>query len=61
MLLVVIAVICIPWMLFAKPALILRNKRKMHVPVSSSWHEARQLVCNVKYILKTAKGEVRNL
>ncbi|PNF27426.1 V-type proton ATPase 116 kDa subunit a isoform 1 [Cryptotermes secundus] len=38
MLLVVVALICIPWMLFAKPALILRNKRKMHVPLNSNHH-----------------------
>lgn len=41
MLLVVISVICVPWMLLAKPILIMRNKRKMHLPVSCNMNETR--------------------
>jgi len=39
--LVVIAVICVPWMLLAKPILIMRNKRKRHLPVSCNTNETR--------------------
>ena len=37
----VIAIICVPWMLLAKPILIMRNKRKMHLPVSCDMIETR--------------------
>ena len=40
-LLVVIAVICVPWMFLARPFLIMRNKRKMHLPVSCNMNEMR--------------------
>ncbi|XP_021921390.1 V-type proton ATPase 116 kDa subunit a isoform X2 [Zootermopsis nevadensis] len=36
MLLVVIALLCIPWMLFAKPMLTIRNQRRMHVLLNSN-------------------------
>lgn len=38
MLLVVVAVLCVPWMLLAKPIIIMRNQRKMHVPLTSNHH-----------------------
>jgi len=34
--LVVIALLCVPWMLLAKPIMIMRSRRKMHVPLSSN-------------------------
>ncbi|KAJ9589242.1 hypothetical protein L9F63_017541 [Diploptera punctata] len=36
--LVVIALLCIPWMLLARPILIMRKQRKMHVPLNSNHH-----------------------
>ncbi|XP_066998740.2 V-type proton ATPase 116 kDa subunit a 1 isoform X4 [Anabrus simplex] len=35
-LLVVCALLCVPWMLLAKPILLIRNQRKMHVPLNSN-------------------------
>jgi len=46
MLLVVVALLCIPWMLLAKPILIMRNQRKMHIPVSCDMNETRWLISN---------------
>nr|CAD7398281.1 unnamed protein product [Timema poppensis] len=38
MLLVCLALLCVPWMLFGKPIHIMRSRRKAHIPLDSNHH-----------------------